>query len=45
MPKEIILTDNEIKAIRTFAKMMWNTLGLEYQAGILRDLLERIKDK
>ena len=39
------LTDKEIEAIDTFARMRWNTLGIEYQAGILRDLLERIKDK
>ncbi len=38
------LTDKEIEAINTFARMMWSTLGLEYQAGILGDLLERIKE-
>jgi hypothetical protein len=38
------LTKEEIEAIDTFARMMWDTLDLEYQAGILRDLLERIKD-
>jgi len=43
--KSLKLTDKEIEAIDTFARMRWNTLGIEYQAGILRDLLERIKDK
>jgi len=45
MTKSIILTDKEIEAIDTFARMRWNTLGIEYQAGILRDLLERTKNK
>jgi len=45
MTKTIILTDKEIEAIDTFARMRWNTLGIEYQAGILSDLLERTKNK
>ena len=38
-----ILTDAEREAIECFARMKWNTNGIEYQAATLRTLLERMK--
>jgi hypothetical protein len=37
------LTDAEREAIGWFARMQWNTNGLEYAADTLRKLLERTK--
>jgi len=36
------LTDAEREAIECFARMKWNTNGIEYHAATLRTLLERL---
>jgi len=36
------LTDAEREAIECFARMKWNTNGIEYHAATLRTLLEKL---
>ena len=39
---EPTLTPEEREAIECFARMKWNTNGIEYHAATLRKLLERL---